>query len=58
LTTACPIPATVTQTRTEVSDAFKAGNMTDAVGKATSVKENAIKLMNALGMKPPEVAQE
>ena len=50
--------ATVTQTWTEASDAFKAGNLVDAVGKATSVKEKAVEIMNTLGMKAPEAAQK
>jgi hypothetical protein len=50
--------ATVTQTWTEASDAFKAGNLTDAVSKAKSVKEKAVEIMNTLGMKAPEAAQK
>jgi hypothetical protein len=50
--------ATVTQTWTEASDAFKAGNLADAVGKATSVKERAVEIMQTLGMKPPAAAQK
>ena len=50
--------ATVTQTWTEASDAFKAGNLADAVGKAKSVKEKAVEIMNALGMKAPAAAQK
>jgi hypothetical protein len=50
--------ATVTQTWTEASDAFKAGNLADAVGKATSVKEKAVEIMNTLGMKAPTAAQK
>jgi hypothetical protein len=50
--------ATVTQTWTEASDAFNAGNLVDAVAKANSVKENSAELMNTLGMKPPEAAKK
>jgi hypothetical protein len=50
--------ATVTQTWTEASDAFKAGNLADAVGKAQSVKEQAVEIMHTLGMKAPEAAQK
>jgi hypothetical protein len=50
--------ATVTQTWTEASDAFKAGNLADAVGKAQSVKEKAVEIMHTLGMKVPEAAQK
>lgn len=49
--------ATVTQTWTEASDAFKAGNLVDAVGKAKLVKEKAVEIMHTLGMKVPEAAQ-
>jgi hypothetical protein len=50
--------ATVTQNWTEASDDFKAGNLMDAVSKATSVKERAVEIMNTLGMKAPEAAQQ
>ena len=50
--------ATVTQTWTEASAAFQAGNLVDAVGKANTVKEKAVEIMNALGMKAPEAAQQ
>jgi len=49
--------AAVTQTWTEASGAFSAGNLVDAVGKANTVKEKAVEIMNALGMKPPEAVQ-
>jgi hypothetical protein len=50
--------ATVKETWTEASDAFKTGNLADAVGKATSVKEKAVEIMNTLGMKAPAAAQK
>jgi hypothetical protein len=50
--------ATVTQTWTEASDAFNAGNLVDAVSKAMSVKEKSVEIMNTLGMKVPEAAQK
>jgi len=49
--------ATVTQTWSEASDAFKTGNLADAVAKAKSVKEKAVEIMHTLGMKVPEAAQ-
>ncbi|MBZ5535547.1 MAG: hypothetical protein LAO31_06290 [Acidobacteriia bacterium] len=48
--------ATVTQTWTEASNAFQSGNLMDAVGKAKAVKEKAVEIMNALGMKAPAAA--
>jgi hypothetical protein len=48
--------ATVTQTWTDASTAFQGGNLMDAVSKANAVKEKAVEIMNALGMKPPEAA--
>ena len=50
--------ATVTQTWTEASGDFSAGNLADAVSKAKSVKEKAVEIMNTLGMKAPEAAQK
>jgi hypothetical protein len=50
--------ATITQTWTEASDAFNAGNLVDAVSKATSVKEKSLEIMNTLGMKVPAAAQK
>ncbi len=50
--------ASVTQAWSEASDAFKAGNLTDAVGKASAAKEKAVEVMNVIGMKPPEAAQK
>jgi hypothetical protein len=50
--------ATVTQTWTEASDAFKSGNLMDAVNKAKEVKDKAAEIMNTLGMKVPEAAMK
>lgn len=50
--------ATVTQTWTQASTDFGAGNLTEAVAKAKTVKEKAVEIMNTLGMKPPEAAQK
>jgi hypothetical protein len=49
---------TITQTLAEASDAFKNGNLMDAVSKAKTVKEKATEVMNALGMKVPEAAMK
>jgi len=49
------LPA-ITQTWTEASNAFSGGNLMEAVTKATSVKEKAVEIMTALGMKAPEAA--
>jgi len=48
--------ASITQTWTEASDAFKGGNVMDAVNKAKTVKEKALEIMSSLGMKPPQAA--
>ena len=48
--------ASITQTWTEASDAFKNGNLMDAVSKAKTVKNTAAEVMAALGMKLPEAA--
>ncbi len=50
--------ATVTQTWTEALDAFKNGNLMDAVNKAKEVKDKAAEIMNTLGMKVPEAAMK
>jgi hypothetical protein len=47
---------TITQTWTEASNAFSGGNLMDAVTKATTVKEKAVEIMRAIGMKAPEAA--
>jgi hypothetical protein len=45
--------AAATQAWSEAQDAFKAGNLTDAVAKANTVKQKATEAMQALGMTPP-----
>jgi hypothetical protein len=45
--------ASASQAWTEASDAFKAGNLTDALAKANSVKDSAAQLMQSLGMSLP-----
>ena len=49
--------ATLNQSWTEASDAFKSGNMTDAVAKATAAKAKAVEVMTALNMSVPEAAK-
>jgi hypothetical protein len=58
LETAKTTLATVTQTWTEASDDYKAGNLVDAVSKGKSVKDKSVEIMNILGMKAPGVAQQ
>ena len=48
--------AAATQSWSEASDAFKAGNLTDALAKANSVKEKAVAIMQTLGMSVPPAA--
>ncbi len=48
--------ATATQSLTEATDAFKSGNLIDAVSKAQTVKEKAAEIMATIGMKVPEAA--
>jgi hypothetical protein len=48
--------ATATQTWTDASNAFSGGNVMDAVEKAKALKDQAVEMMNALGMKPPQAA--
>ena len=47
----------VNQTWSEVSEAYKAGNFTDAIGKATAAKNQAVQIMTALNMEPPAAAK-
>jgi hypothetical protein len=47
----------IAQNLTEASEAFKSGNLLDAVNKATTSKEKAIAVMSDLGMKPSEAAK-
>lgn len=48
---------TVNQTWAAAQDAFKAGNLMDAVAKAGTVKTEAAKIMTALGMELPPALQ-
>jgi hypothetical protein len=50
--------ATISQTWTEASNAFSSGNLMDAVNKAKTVKDKAVEIMNAIGMKVPEAAMK
>jgi hypothetical protein len=44
------------QSWTEASEAFKSGNMTDAVAKAKAAKDKAVEVMTALNMRVPQAA--
>lgn len=46
--------AAATQAWNEATEAFKSGNLTDALAKAGSVKDRATQIMRSLGMSPPE----
>lgn len=48
--------ADVNQGWTEASEAFKSGNMTDAVAKAKAAKDKAVEVMTALHMTVPQAA--
>jgi hypothetical protein len=48
--------ASATQSWTEASDAFKAGNLQDALAKGNAVKDQAAKIMQTLGMSVPAAA--
>ncbi len=50
--------ATLTQSWTDATTAYGAGNLTDAVAKAQSVKEKAVGIMEALGMQAPAAAKQ
>jgi len=50
--------AAITQTWTEASNAYSSGNLMDAVSKAKTVKDKAVEIMNAIGMKAPEKAMK
>jgi hypothetical protein len=49
--------ATVTQTWTEASEAFKNGRLADAVAKANTVKARTAEIMGTLGMQVPAAAK-
>jgi hypothetical protein len=44
------------QSWTEASDAFKSGNVTDAVAKGKAAKDKAVEVMTALNMTVPQAA--
>ena len=48
--------AAATQSWSEANEAFKSGNLADAVAKANSVKDKATQVMQILGMTPPPAA--
>jgi hypothetical protein len=48
--------AALNQSWTEASEAFKSGNVTDAVGKARAAKDKAVEIMTALNMTVPQAA--
>lgn len=48
--------AGITQTLSDATGAFNGGNLMDAVSKAKTVKDKAVEIMNAIGMKVPEAA--
>jgi hypothetical protein len=49
--------AEITQTWTDADNAFKGGNIADAVAKANAVKAKATEIMTTLGMQPPAAAK-
>jgi len=48
--------AAATQAWNEANEAFKSGNLADAVAKANTVRDKATQIMQSLGMTPPPVA--
>jgi hypothetical protein len=49
--------ASINEIWTQAADAFKGGNLTDALAKASAVKEKAVGIMTSLGMQVPEAAK-
>ena len=47
----------ITQTWTDAENAYKGGNIADAVAKANAVKAKATEIMTTLGMQPPAAAK-
>jgi len=47
----------ITQSWTDAENAFKGGNIADAIAKANSVKAKATEIMTTLGMQPPAAAK-
>jgi len=50
--------AEITKVWDEASNAYKEGNIADALAKATTVKEKAAEIMATLGMQLPQAAQK
>lgn len=50
--------AQVNQSWTEASDAFKSGNVTDAVAKGKAARDKAVEIMTALNMTVPQAASK
>lgn len=49
--------AEITQTWMDADNAFKGGNIADALAKANAVKAKATEIMTTLGMQPPAAAK-
>ena len=49
--------ATLSQSWTEASDAFKSGNLTDAIAKGQAAKAKAVELMTALNISVPDAGK-
>jgi len=47
----------ITQTWTDAENAYKGGNIADAIAKANAVKAKATEIMTTLGMQPPAAAK-
>jgi hypothetical protein len=47
----------ISQTWTDAENAFKGGNIPDAIAKGNSVKAKATEIMTTLGMQPPAAAK-
>jgi len=50
--------AQVNQSWTEASEAFKSGNVTDAVAKGKAARDKAVEIMTALNMTVPQAASK
>ena len=49
--------AEITQAWTDADNAFKGGNLSEAIAKGNAVKAKATEIMGALGMQPPPAAK-
>jgi hypothetical protein len=49
--------ASINEIWTQATEAFKGGNLTDALAKASAVKDKAVGIMTSLGMQVPEGAK-